>query len=116
MVGTLGCGLGCGGCSVVRRGDPLLLPLCGSSLPLINWLEAMVGSQLSSLPSASRIYRNLGDSNTKRTRIKIADRSFKAIRANCVNAMKIRVFPWKLKPGFINRVLVAVIFEASKCL
>ena len=24
--------------------------------------------------------------------------------------------PWKLKPGFINRVLVAVIFEASKCL
>ena len=25
-------------------------------------------------------------------------------------------FPWKLKPGFINRVLVAVIFEASKCL
>ena len=26
------------------------------------------------------------------------------------------LFPWKLKPGFINRVLVAVIFEASKCL
>ena len=26
------------------------------------------------------------------------------------------VFPWKLKPGFINRALVAVIFEASKCL
>ena len=25
-------------------------------------------------------------------------------------------FPWKLKPGFINRVLVAVFFEASKCL
>ena len=25
-------------------------------------------------------------------------------------------FPWKLKPGFINRVLVAVVFEASKCL
>ena len=24
--------------------------------------------------------------------------------------------PWKLKPGFINRVLVEVIFEASKCL
>ena len=24
--------------------------------------------------------------------------------------------PWKLKPGFINRVLVAVILEASKCL
>ena len=24
------------------------------------------------------------------------------------------LFPWKLKPGFINRVLVAVIFEASK--
>ena len=24
--------------------------------------------------------------------------------------------PWKLKPGFINRVLVAVIFEASECL
>ena len=24
--------------------------------------------------------------------------------------------PWKLKPGFINRVLVAVVFEASKCL
>ena len=24
--------------------------------------------------------------------------------------------PWKLKPGFINRVLVALIFEASKCL
>ena len=24
--------------------------------------------------------------------------------------------PWKLKPGLINRVLVAVIFEASKCL
>ena len=24
--------------------------------------------------------------------------------------------PWKLKPGFINRVLVAVNFEASKCL
>ena len=24
--------------------------------------------------------------------------------------------PWKLKPGFVNRVLVAVIFEASKCL
>ena len=23
---------------------------------------------------------------------------------------------WKLKPGFINRVLVDVIFEASKCL
>ena len=23
--------------------------------------------------------------------------------------------PWKLKPGFINRVLVEVIFEASKC-
>ena len=22
---------------------------------------------------------------------------------------------WKLKPGFINRVLVTVIFEASKC-
>ena len=27
-----------------------------------------------------------------------------------------RSWPWKLKPGFINRVLVAVIFEASKCL
>ena len=26
------------------------------------------------------------------------------------------IFPWKLKPGFINRVLVAVSFEASKCL
>ena len=26
------------------------------------------------------------------------------------------VNPWKLKPGFINRVLVEVIFEASKCL
>ena len=26
------------------------------------------------------------------------------------------VVPWKLKPGFINRVLVEVIFEASKCL
>ena len=24
--------------------------------------------------------------------------------------------PWKLKPGFINRVLVEVIFEASNCL
>ena len=24
--------------------------------------------------------------------------------------------PWKLKPGFINRVFVAVTFEASKCL
>ena len=27
-----------------------------------------------------------------------------------------RLTPWKLKPGFINRVLVEVIFEASKCL
>ena len=26
------------------------------------------------------------------------------------------LLPWKLKLGFINRVLVAVIFEASKCL
>ena len=31
----------------------------------------------------------------------------------CVNCLSI---PWKLKPGFINRALVAVIFEASKCL
>ena len=28
----------------------------------------------------------------------------------------LRILPWKLKPGFINRVLVEVIFEASKCL
>ena len=27
-----------------------------------------------------------------------------------------RKSPWKLKPGFFNRALVAVIFEASKCL
>ena len=30
--------------------------------------------------------------------------------------LKIAIFAWKLKPGFINRVLVAVVFETSKCL
>ena len=32
------------------------------------------------------------------------------------NRPKTLFFLAKLKPGFINRVLVAVIFEASKCL
>ena len=37
--------------------------------------------------------------------------SFLKYVISCVLSM-----PWKLKPGFINRALVAVIFEASKCL
>ena len=35
---------------------------------------------------------------------------------SCQIEGRARWIPWKLKPGFINRVLVAVIFEASKCL
>ena len=35
---------------------------------------------------------------------------------NVNNGGSLHLEPWKRKPGFINRVLVAVIFEVSKCL